>query len=336
MRSDRETHETRSATAYWVVSPGVGELRSERVPSPSPGHSILRTEFSAVSIGTERLVGLGLVPRRSWRTMQCAHMAGSFAFPVKYGYSAVGTIVEGSLAGERVFVMHPHQDIACIDDERATHLPDSIPSPRATLIPNLETALNAYWDSELQKGERSIIVGGGPLGILVAFVLAGHGHRTRVVEIDDARRAFAGSLPWIDEVVASTGVGEHVVAFHTSASASGLQTSIDATGFEGRIVELSWYGDRQVTIDLGGTFHHERKRILASQVASIATPMRGAVSHDQRMRRVLELLDTAELDRLLAPAVSFERLPQSMQGIYAGATVLGVPLVSYRHDEEPS
>lgn len=263
-------------------------------------------------------------------------MAGSFACPVKYGYSVVGTALEGALEGERVFVMHPHQDIAWIEDARATRLPDAIPSPRATLIPNLETALNAYWDSELQTGEGSIVVGGGPLGLLIAFVLARHGHRTCVAEIDEARRTFAGGLPWIDEVVASAGHGDHAVAFHTSATAGGLQSSIDATGFEGRVVELSWYGDRQVTIDLGGSFHHERKRILASQVASIATPMREAVSHDQRMQRVLELLDAAELDRLLAPVTRFDRLPQLMQGIYTGATVLGVPLVGYRYAEEPS
>ncbi|HMQ21557.1 MAG TPA: zinc-binding alcohol dehydrogenase [Planctomycetota bacterium] len=329
-RSDPGTSTPASCLAYWVTSPGVGALREEQLGDARLHESLVRAEYSAVSVGTERVVGLGLVPKSAADAMACAHMAGSFDLPVKYGYSLVGEVVAGRDVGQRVHVMHPHQDWAVVDARRVVVLPPSVPSARATLLPNVETALNAYLDAEVGDGsERALIVGAGVVGLLVAFVLQAHGYRATLVDIDAGRRRFPENCGLAVDVVSQVEAGSFDVAFHTSATSAGLQTAIDALGFEGRVVELSWYGDRQVSIALGASFHYERKRILATQVAHVAKPVRARMSHAQRMERVLALLADGALDGVLAPAIDFSDLPALMQRVYDGSIEAGLPLVRY-------
>ena len=94
-----------SVRAYWVSRPGEGELREEPVSAaPAPGRSLVQAAFSGVSAGTERLVGLGLVPESCAAPMSCRYMAGDFRLPIKYGYDLVGTGVAGALE----LRSHPH------------------------------------------------------------------------------------------------------------------------------------------------------------------------------------------------------------------------------------
>lgn len=326
---DRRMSE-RQATAYWVVEPGIGELRTEvlRRCEPSAGQSLVRADYSGVSCGTERLVGLGLVPAGAAEVMACRAMAGSFALPVKYGYCLVATGVEGPLTDKRVFAMHPHQDFTLLD-EGAVVLPDCVPSRRATLIPNLETALNAVWDAELREDDRTVVIGAGIVGLLVSYVLSHRGFRATLVDTDPERCAFANALPWTQ--TATTAIDEACcdVAFHSSGHGTGLQSAIDAVSFEGRVVELSWYGTRTVTLDLGGGFHYDRKRILASQVAHVAPAKRATHGPTERLAEVLELLEDTELDNLISRAIPFARLPDVMRSIYDGSCRDVHPIVSY-------
>jgi len=323
----------RSTRAYWVTSSGVGELRTERIPDrPAAGRSLLRAEFSGVSPGTERLVGLGLVPTACSEAMACRYMAGSFDLPVKYGYDLVATGVAGALEGRRVFTMHPHQEFCEIEDAHATILPDELPVERAALIPNLETALNAVWDAELAEDEPTLVVGGGSVGLLVAYVLSRkHGRRVPVVEPDEARAALAAGLPWVERVLAPGEAPRDTaaVAFHTSGAATGLQLAIDAVGFEGRVIELSWYGQQRVSLELGSSFHGLRKHIQASQVGAIAPAMRPTHGFAERLADVLELLDEPALDRLLSPPFPFDEMPALMSELYAGRSPAPLPLIAY-------
>lgn len=320
--------------AYWVESPGHGALRTETLPDrPPEGWSLVSAEFSGVSPGTERLVGLGRVPAESQSLMACQYMAGDFTLPIKYGYTLVGTAVAGALAGRRVFVMHPHQGVAAVEDTRATLLPDPVPATRAVLIPNLETALNAVWDADLSGDEPCVVVGGGVVGLLVAFVLARrHGPGCRLVEADAAQRDFAASLPFVAEVAAAPPAGAETVAFHASGTGAGLQAAIDSVGFEGRVVDLSWYGDRRVTLELGSSFHAGRKRILASQVGTVAPSHRGTHDARRRLAEVVALLDDDALDRLVGPPTPFAAMPALMESLYAGRAEHPVPLIAYQDE----
>src|SRR5262245_22677946 len=104
------------ARAFWIVGPGKGEIRCETCKvvdgRAKPGHDeegkvLVRTLVSGVSRGTEALVFAGRVPPSQYQAMRAPLMEGAFPFPVKYGYSAVGRANDG----QRVFVLHPHQDV---------------------------------------------------------------------------------------------------------------------------------------------------------------------------------------------------------------------------------
>src|SRR5262245_38728391 len=102
----------RKARAFWVTTPGRGEIRSQLLRSPEPGELVIRTLHSAISRGSESLVFRGEVPQSEWQRMRCPFQEGAFPAPVKYGYSTVGIVEDGpaSYLGRRVFCLHPHQD----------------------------------------------------------------------------------------------------------------------------------------------------------------------------------------------------------------------------------
>jgi threonine dehydrogenase-like Zn-dependent dehydrogenase len=227
--------------------------------------------------------------------------------------------------------MHPHAERAVVAAQRCVWLPDDVPDARATLFANLETAVNAVWDGELDDAATVAVIGAGAVGLLVTFVLA-RCHRGDVVLVDSspARRDFARSLPWAGAVCAPDDLSREAFAavFHATGTGRGLQLAIDAAGFEGRIVDLSWYGDRDVTLRLGASFHHRRKVLVASQVGTMAPRQRErGVAH--RTAKVLELLADPRLDALVPATVAFATLPDFFARIYRGEQTPPCPVVRY-------
>jgi threonine dehydrogenase-like Zn-dependent dehydrogenase len=313
--------------AYWVEGPGRGGIRGVRMGPCRPGFRTGKTRYSGVSPGTERAVGKGQVSPEVDGDMACRYMEGSFALPVKYGYSLVGELEDG----ERVFTMHPHQTAFCVEQQHLVPLPENVPSRRAILFPFVETALNATWDAGLRDRDSAIVIGGGIIGFLVAWILYRcHGRTVPLMEPDPERRAMLGGISGLKPIPRiETSTPEFTCAFHCSGRPAGLQAALDCLGFEGRVVELSWYGKEPVTLQLGGAFHYNRKRIYSSQVASLATPVRSSMTLQDRTNRVLELLAEEELDHLLGPEVPFHQLPAFMQGLYAGKQPGITPVVTY-------
>ncbi len=138
-----------AARALWYVAPGKAELRPATIGEPGANGLLIRTLYSGLSRGTERLIFEGKVPEAEWSRMKAPAQEGEFPFPVKYGYSAVGLVEEGpaEMKGRHVFVLYPHQDRFIVQPERAYVIPDNIPPRRATLAANMETALNILWDA---------------------------------------------------------------------------------------------------------------------------------------------------------------------------------------------
>jgi 2-desacetyl-2-hydroxyethyl bacteriochlorophyllide A dehydrogenase len=321
----------RLVRGYWVEEPGRGALRAMPLPIPELGQCELQALWSGISPGTERLVGLGRVPEECREPMACRGMQGSFALPLLYGYSLVGRIVAGEHAGRTAFTMHPHQERVVVPREHIVLLPETLPSARATLFPNLETAWNAVHDAEVVPGERIAVVGGGAVGLLVTFALQSLlGVHAILVEADAERRQRAASLPWSPRVVAPETLARNAFdcVFHATGRSEGLQLAIDALAFEGRVVELSWYGTTPVTVRLGGRFHYHRQRILASQVGTVARSQR-AGGYAQRAADVVRLLGDPRLDALLDPPIPFADLPAFFQRLYRGEVTSLCPLVSY-------
>jgi 2-desacetyl-2-hydroxyethyl bacteriochlorophyllide A dehydrogenase len=317
------------ARALWYVKPGVAEIRTERLAPPLPGHVRIATEYSAISRGTERLVALGQVPVSEWPRMRAPLQAGEFSFPVKYGYSATGTITAGPehLMGKRGFVLHPHQDHLQTPEAMLAVLPDSVPSRRGVLAANMETALNAHWDAGTTLGDRVLVVGGGIIGLLTAYLARKiAGTEVTLVDVNPTRGALAEALgiPFTDP---SNAPKDNRIVFHASATSAGLDAALDACAFEGTVVEMSWYGLEPVTVKLGGSFHSRRLKILSSQVGHVAPSQRGHMKHADRLARAIALLADDRLDALVADDVPFDDLPAELPRIFSSPGL--PPVVRY-------
>jgi NADPH:quinone reductase-like Zn-dependent oxidoreductase len=297
--------------ALWFERARHAALVDEPLPARPEGFSAIRAAFSAVSPGTERLVFAGEVPEAVRGDMRVPYMGGDFGFPLKYGYSLVGRVessADASLVGRLVHVMHPHQERVLARDADLFIVPEGVPAARATLAANLETALNAVWDAGAAPGASCLIAGFGIVGSLIARVLAATpGTSVTVCDREAAKVALARDLGF-DACLPDNVPAGFDVAFHASASGEGLQLCIDATGFEATIVEVSWYGTREVSLRLGGSFHHQRKRIVSSQVAAVAAPMRARISTAQRKSLVFELLRDPAFDRHITESLAFTDL----------------------------
>lgn len=308
-----------TARAFWVVAPGQGAIRDEPLAPPGAGDVLVRTRASGVSAGTERLVFQGRVPPSQYMAMRAPLQAGAFPAPVKYGYAAVG-IVEagpGGLRGRRVFCLHPHQDRFTAPAAMALPVPEAVPDARAVLAANMETALNALWDAAPVPGERVAVVGAGVVGLLTAYLLQRHGHAPLVVDVDRERGRTASRLG-----LAFAAPGEVEREFdlvvHASGAPAGLVWTLERLAFEGRVIELSWYGDRDVALPLGAAFHSRRLAIVSSQVGHVARPMRGRLDHRGRLERALACLADPVLDHLVDAVVPFEELPAVMAELAEG------------------
>jgi threonine dehydrogenase-like Zn-dependent dehydrogenase len=321
----------RSARALWYIRKGTAELRPTALPPPGPGEARVRTLFSGISRGTERLVFNGAVGQGEWERMRCPLQEGAFPFPVKYGYCATGVVEAGpaELVGREVFCLHPHQDHFNAPVEALTPIPDGVPAKRATLAANMETALNALWDSGAGPGDRIVVIGTGVVGLLVTLLAARlPGTEVTAVDPDQSRQ------PIVEALGGAYAPPQHVpgdadVAFHTSATGAGLDTAIGCAGFEAAIVEMSWYGDRAVSVDLGGAFHSRRLRLVSSQVGAVAPSRRPRWDHRRRAELALRLLAPPALDSLVAEEIAFEDAPAALPAIFADGAPGLAPVIRY-------
>lgn len=299
--------------------------RSALQPSPTDAAASgvpVRARYSMISTGTERLVALGQVPEAAADVMAVPYMAGRFSFPIKYGYSLVGH----DPGGRAVHCLHPHERIAFVDVADLVVLPESTPLARMALLSNLETALNATWDAEVERGAPAAVCGFGALGALLALTLRLHYDvNPVVVEPNSYRAGLARQLGF--EVQAD---GSHGLLFHTSGHGSGLQWCIDHADMDATIVELSWFGTRPVTLELGARFHFNRVRIISSQVGQVARMRRETVTRTARRKLAADLLSDNAFDALPRVLVPFDDAPDFFQTLRSGTLPDGlVWLIDY-------
>jgi hypothetical protein len=285
--------------AFWIASPGHGEIRTEQLASPSADEVVVRTLFSGVSRGTEALVFQGRVPASEYQRMRAPFQSGDFPAPVKYGYANVGQVEQGppALLHQNVFALYPHQTRYVVPARSVYVLPEAVPPHRAVLAANVETAINVLWDARPQVGDRITIVGGGTVGCLVAW-LAGRlpGCEVELVDINSRRERVARALG---------------VRF------AGVDRALRVAGFEATIVEMSWYGNQPVPIALGEAFHARRLTLKSSQVGSVSSSQRSRWNPRRRMLLALAALSDPVLDILITGESDFDALPQVMATLAA-------------------
>ncbi len=261
----------------------------------------LRSKYSLVSTGTERLVSRGEVPKEMYVHMKVPHMHGDFNFPISYGYSLVASDNECAY-----HLMHPHQDLVEVNPEELFQLKEKVPTYRSPLISNMETVLNAIWDADLHDSDQIAICGFGNIGSLLALSLKLHFDKeVSIIETDQWRSLKAEELGFIVDKESA----KYDVIFHSSATQSGLQYCIDHLNEEGRVVELSWYGDKRINLELGKDFHYKRLRIISSQVSKIPKKFGAEMTYLKRKQIAARMLEEENYDKLISDFIDFEKAP---------------------------
>ena len=310
------------ATAFWIEEPGRGTLRTEHVADPLAGDVLVRTLYTGISRGTESLVFRGEVPAGERDRMRAPFQDGTLPGPVKYGYLNVGIVERGpvGLEGRTVFTLFPHQSRFVVPASAVTVLPDGVPARRAVLAGAVETAVNVLWDAAPLVGDRISVIGAGMIGASVALLLSGiPGVDLVVVDQDRAKAELCASLG-IPFALSDAAPTDRDLVIETSGSEEGLRLALESAAFEGEIVVASWFGDRLVSLPLGGAFHSQRLTIRASQVGAVSGRRRGSRTTADRLSLALGMLTDPRFDALLTGSSPWHELPAVMAGIASGST----------------
>ena len=309
------------ARAFWLREPGIGEIRPVTLPEPGRDEVMVRTLRSGVSRGTETLVFRGGVPPGQYAAMRAPFQEGDFPAPVKYGYLNVGTVEQGpeELHGRTVFCLYPHQSAYVVPARAVTVVPDDVPPARAVLAGTVETAVNALWDAGPLLGDRVAVVGAGMVGCCVARLLSRFpAVEVTLVDVDPGRAEVAAALG-VGFALPADAPGGRDLVVHASATSAGLQRSLELLAPEGTVIELSWYGDDEVQLSLGGAFHSSRLGIRASQVGTVSPARAGRRTTADRLTLALELLRDPAFDALVTGQSHFSELPDVMARLSAGS-----------------
>lgn len=290
------------ASALYHSNSKHSEIRQLDI-EPSDDLVVLESQFSMISTGTELKVAEGKIGSDFNKTMAVPYMDGQFNLPIKYGYSMVAKV---STSKKMVHLLHPHQNICLVNQSDLFEIPNDVSPLRATLASNMETVVNAIWDSEISQNSTALICGFGNIGALLAETLRLYFKATVIVaEQNIWRLAKAKELGFLTEITQPADV-----AFNTSGAEMGLQYCIDKVGKEGKIIELSWYGNKKVSLELGKSFHYHRKQLISSQVSTI--PKNKQVDWDFKKRKqyVFDLLKNEAYDQYISGIIPFKDSPQ--------------------------
>ncbi len=326
-----EAVDNRRARAFWLAAPGRGEIREAGLPEPGPGDVVVRTVRSAISRGTETIVFRGAVPPAEHERMRAPFQEGDFPGPVKYGYLNVGAVEEGpaELRGRTVFCLYPHQTAYVVPAGAVFVVPEGVPASRAVLAGTVETAVNALWDAGPLVGDRVAVVGAGMVGCCVARLLQQFpGSRVTLVDVDPTRSDVAAALG-VDFALPEEAGGGLDLVVHTSATSAGLQRSLELLAPEGTVLDLSWYGETEVRLSLGGAFHAGRLGIRSSQVGTISPARASRRTTADRLALALELLRDPAFDALLTGESPFDQLPDVMARLAEGSLPALCHTISY-------
>jgi 2-desacetyl-2-hydroxyethyl bacteriochlorophyllide A dehydrogenase len=289
------------------TAPGKVAVSSEAVPPPAAGQLLVQTRFSAISPGTELLIYRGQFPRGLAVDESIAALGGSFSYPLKYGYSAVGRVtemgqgVDPDWLGRIVFAFQPHASHFLAHPEELIPVPEEVAPLEAVFLPNMETAVNFILDGAPRLGERVAVFGQGIVGLLTAALLACF-PLASLVSLDRyplRRRASleAGVHASLDPGEADTLRLLHErqpegadLVYELSGAPAALDAAIAAAGFAGRVVIGSWYGAKRVSLDLGGRFHRSRIQLISSQVSTLAPALGGRWDKARRFAVAWEML----------------------------------------------
>jgi 2-desacetyl-2-hydroxyethyl bacteriochlorophyllide A dehydrogenase len=321
--------------SLYFTEPYRVSIREESLLSPGPGQVLVQTLLSAISPGTELLIYRGEAPQDLAADTKIAALAGSLAFPLKYGYAAVGRVLElgpevaPHWQGTLVFAFHPHEDLFLAAPDELMPVPAGLTPEDAVFLPNLQTAVTLVLDGQPLIGEKVVVFGQGIVGLLLTALLAAFPLR-RLVTLDSypnrrlaseglgAHASFDPLQPAVleDLMAALKGDGQDPgadLAFEISGNPAALDLALAITGFHGRIVIGSWYGTKTSELHLGGNFHRQRQVLRSSQVSTVAPELTGRWTRERVLEVAWQMVQKVKPARFITHRFPLAQAAQAYQ-----------------------
>ncbi len=145
-------------------------------------------------------------------------------------------------------------------------LPADLPLDVAALVEPTAVAVHDVRRSGLAPGEKAVVVGGGPIGVLIARVAQAQGSEVVLLELDPHRQATAERLGLTVVDPSRTDVGAYVsdwtsgagapVSFEVSGAPAGVRTATDVLGVRGVMVVVAIHSEPRL-VDLNQVFLRE-------------------------------------------------------------------------------
>jgi 2-desacetyl-2-hydroxyethyl bacteriochlorophyllide A dehydrogenase len=313
--------------SLYFTAPGQVSVRQEDLPPLAPNQVLVRSQLSAISPGTEMLAYRGQFPTDLPVDESIPALEGAFGYPLKYGYACVGRVIAAGDAidpqwiDRRVFAFHPHESCFSAVPEELLPLPEDIAFEDAVFLPNMETAVNFVMDGSPVIGERVVVFGQGVVGLLTTALLAqfplsalatlDHYPLRRQASLEFGAQASLApeEIDALDELLP----GDADLTYELSGSPPALDQALAITGFAGRVVIGSWYGQKQTHLNLGGRFHRSRIRLISSQVSSLAPEFGARWTKSRRFEVAWDMLRKVTPSRLITQLLPIQQAPEAYQ-----------------------
>jgi 2-desacetyl-2-hydroxyethyl bacteriochlorophyllide A dehydrogenase len=322
------------ARQLWFTGPQQLELREQQLPALAPGHILVKSLCSAISAGTEMLIYRGQLPSDISLDATLASLQQQKTYPMQYGYACVGRIMQiGSAVDavwldKQVFAFQPHASHFIATPEQLRLLPEDIEPEAAVFLANMETAVNLVLDGNPALGEKVLVLGQGIVGLLLSSLLAqfplaqlyaldGMAERRAlalqlgVQKVADPNSktqiaALKQALRLPVQLQATPGAGADLI-YEVSGVPEALNLAIDCCSYSGRIVIGSWYGSKSASIQLGGSAHRNRIKLISSQVSTIAPELTGRWDKARRFHIAWDMIRQVKPQQLISHRVSLEQ-----------------------------
>ncbi len=309
--------------ALYFLAPRQLEIREGQLPPPAPDELLIETHLSAISPGTEMLVYRGEMPEQLSTDENIPSLAGEFRYPLQYGYTSVGRVADvGSpaLAGwvnRFVFSFQPHQTHFIATPAQVIPIPDGITPAQALFLPNMETAVNFVMDGQPLIGERVAVFGQGIVGLLTTALLAQF-PLEKLITFDHfpLRRAASLAAGATESLRVPTNSHKFPqppfdLTYELTGAPAALNDAIAVTGFDGRVIMGSWYGQKRAPLDLGGYFHRSRIRLISSQVSTLAPQFSGRWDKARRFEVAWEMIRRVHPEQWMTHTIPFEKAEEA-------------------------
>jgi 2-desacetyl-2-hydroxyethyl bacteriochlorophyllide A dehydrogenase len=313
--------------SLYFVSPRRVEVREEPLAEPGLDQVLVETVCSAISPGTEMLVYRGEFPAVPVDPNISA-LSGDFAYPLCYGYSCIGRVkatgaqVNREWQDRLVFSFHPHCSHFLARTESLLPIPDELHAEAAAFLPNMETAVNFVQDAVPMLGEKVMVFGQGIVGLLTASLLkefplnalvtADRFELRRKASLDLGVKACLDPAETDFKTKAKSLLNPDAdLSIELTGSPDALNSAIALTGFSGRIVIGSWYGQKPAPLDLGGSFHRSRIRLTSSQVSSISPGLSGRWDKTRRFEAAWDAIGRIQPQKWITQRFPLEQAEEA-------------------------